>query len=183
MGRMQSKPSRWECEPYDVGVALRLADGLGVSPVLGTVLARRGHGSPEEARAFLEGRERHDPLSLAGVREACEAIARHRDKGSRIVVYGDYDVDGVCSTAILLRALRAVGVDPAWELPSRFGDGYGLSAAAVERLAAAGAGLLVTVDRGITAGDEVAAARRAGLEGAVRSPPRPGAEAPGAGGG
>src|SRR4051794_15788003 len=178
MDRMQSKPSRWECEPYDVGVALRLADGLGVSPVLGTVLARRGHGSPDEARAFLEGRERHDPLSLAGVREACETIARHRDKGSRIVVYGDYDVDGVCSTAILLRALRAIGVDPAWELPSRFGDGYGLSAAAVERLAAAGAGLLVTVDCGITAVDEVAAARQAGLEVVVTDHHRPGDELP-----
>ncbi|HEY1359148.1 MAG TPA: single-stranded-DNA-specific exonuclease RecJ [Thermoleophilaceae bacterium] len=175
---MDSKPTRWECEPYDVAAAMRLADGLGVSPVLGTVLARRGYSSAEDAREFLEGRERHDPLSLAGVREACEAIARHREAGSRVVVFGDYDVDGVCSTAILLRALRAAGLDPAWELPSRFGDGYGLSAAAVERLAAAGAGLLITVDCGITAVDEVAAARRAGLEVVVTDHHRPGAELP-----
>jgi single-stranded-DNA-specific exonuclease len=178
MGRMQSKPTRWACEPYDVAVALRLADGLGVSPVLGTVLVRRGLGSVEEARAFLEGRDRHDPLSLRGVREACEAIRRRLAEGSRIVVYGDYDVDGVCSTAILVRALRALGGDPAWELPSRFGEGYGLSAAAVERLAAAGAGLLVTVDCGITAVGEVAAARRAGLEVIVTDHHRPGAEVP-----
>src|SRR4051794_41704248 len=117
MGRMQSKPSRWECEPYDVAAAMRLAEGLGVSPVLGTVLARRGFGSVEEARAFLEGRERHDPRSLTGVPEACEAVPRHLERGSRIVVFGDYDVDGVCSTAILLRALRAIGAAPAWELP------------------------------------------------------------------
>src|SRR3954471_3576842 len=174
MDRMQSKPTRWDCEPYDVASALRLADGLGVSPVLGTVLARRGFRTVEAARAFLEGSERHDPLSMSGVREACEAIARHRDKGSRMVVDGDYDGDGVCPTAILLRALRAVGVDPAWELPSRFGDGYGLSAAAVERLAAGGAGLLVTVDCGITAVDEVAAARRAGLDVVVTDHHRPG---------
>src|SRR4051794_32617016 len=173
MDRMESKPTRWECDPYDVAAAMRLADGLGVSPVLGTVLARRGFRTVEAARAFLEGSERHDPLSMSGVREACEAIARHRDAGSRIVVYGDYDVDGVCSTAILLRALRAVGVEPAWELPSRFGDGYGLSAAAVERLAGAGAGLLLTVDCGITAVAEVAAARRAGLEVVVTDHHRP----------
>jgi single-stranded-DNA-specific exonuclease len=175
---MQGKPTRWECEPYDVGAAVRLADGLGVSPVLATVLARRGLASVDDARAFLEGRERHDPLTLPGAGAACEAIRRHVERGSRIVVYGDYDVDGVCSTAILLRALRALGADPAWELPSRFGEGYGLSAAAVERLAAAGAGLLVTVDCGITAVDEVAAARRAGLEVVVTDHHRPGPELP-----
>jgi single-stranded-DNA-specific exonuclease len=176
MDRMQAK--RWHCEPYDVGTSLRLADGLGVSPVLATVLARRGLGTVDEARAFLEGRERHDPLSLPGAPEACEAVRRHIAARSRIVVYGDYDVDGVCSTAILLRALRALGADPAWELPSRFGEGYGLSAAAVERLAAAGAGLLVTVDCGITAVDEVAAARRSGLEVVVTDHHRPGEELP-----
>ena len=178
MGRVQAKPSRWECEPYDVGLAMRLADGLGVSPVLGTVLARRGFRSVEEARGFLSGRERHDPLTLPGAREACEVIARHVERRSPIVVYGDYDVDGVCSTAILVRALRALGAEPAWELPSRFGEGYGLSAAAVERLAGAGAALVVTVDCGITAIDEVAAARRAGLEIVVTDHHRPGPELP-----
>jgi len=178
MGRMQAKPKRWECEPYDVSASLSLADGLGVSPVLAAVLARRGPRSVDEARAFLEGREHHDPFSLPGAREACEAVRRHIAANSRIVVYGDYDVDGVCSTAILLRALRAVGADPAWELPSRFGEGYGLSAAAVERLATAGAGLLITVDCGITAVDEVATARRAGLEVVVTDHHRPGAALP-----
>ena len=176
---MSGKPSKWRCEPYDVAAALRLADGLGVSPVLGTVLARRGFESVEQARAFLEGRERHDPLTLPGVADACEAVRRHLERGSRIVVFGDYDVDGVCSTAILLRALRALGADPAWELPSRFGEGYGLSRAAVERLAAAGAGLLITVDCGITAVDEVAAARRAGLDVVVSDHHRPGPQLPG----
>src|SRR4051794_32779402 len=178
MVRMPAKPTRWECEPYDVGAALGLADGLGVSLTVAAVLVRRGLGSVKAARAFLEGQERHDPLSLTGVREACEAIRRHLREGSRIVVYGDYDVDGVCSTAILLGALRRLGADPAWELPSRFGEGYGLSAAAVERLAAAGAGLVVTVDCGITAVEEVAAARRAGLEVIVTDHHRPGERLP-----
>ena len=175
---MLAKPTEWNCEPYDVGAALRVADGLGVSPAFGAVLVRRGLRSVEEARAFLEGRERHDPLTLPGVPEACEAIRRHMREGSRIVVYGDYDVDGVCSTAILVCALRRLGADPAWELPSRFGEGYGLSNAAVKRLAGAGAGLLVTVDCGITAVEEVAAARRAGLEVVVTDHHRPGEELP-----
>ena len=135
---MQSRPSRWQCEPYDVGAALRLADGLGVSQPVAAVLARRGLHELDEARAFLAADERHDPLTLPGAPAACELILAHVRRGSRIVVFGDYDVDGVCSTAILLRALRALGADPAWQLPSRFEDGYGLSEAAVQRLAAQG---------------------------------------------
>src|SRR5918997_1747839 len=91
-------------------------------------------------------------------------VRRHVAAGTRIVVHGDYDVDGMASTAILIRALRELGADAGWFLPSRTEDGYGLSAATVERLAARGTGLLVTVDCGITAADEVAAARAAGMD-------------------
>ena len=93
-------------------------------------------------------------------------------------MFGDYDVDGVCSTAMLVRTLRALGADPLWELPSRFDEGYGLSTAAVERLAARGVALLVTVDCGITAVEQVAAARAAGLDVVVTDHHRPGAELP-----
>ena len=77
--------------------------------------------------------ESHDPASLPGVPAACELIIGHVERGSVIAVFGDYDVDGVCSTAMLLRTLRALGADPVWELPSRFDEGYGLSESAVER--------------------------------------------------
>ena len=93
-------------------------------------------------------------------------------------MHGDYDVDGVCSTAILIGALRALGGTPTWEIPSRFDDGYGLSRGTVERLAACGVDLLVTVDCGITAVAEVAAARAAGLDVVVTDHHRPGAELP-----
>jgi single-stranded-DNA-specific exonuclease len=178
MGRMQSRPTRWECAPYDVAVAERLAAGLGVSRPVGAVLARRGFAEVDEARRFLAAEERHDPLGLPGVPQACELILAHLRRGSRIAVFGDYDVDGVCSTAMLVRALRALGGDPAWELPSRFDEGYGLSTAAVERLAARGVGLLVTVDCGITAVEQVAAARAAGLDVVVTDHHRPGHELP-----
>ncbi len=161
---MQSRPSRWACAPYDPALAERLADGLRVSPVIGAVLARRGFREVEEARAFLSGEARHDPLELHGVAEATELIRGHVERGSRIAVFGDYDVDGVCSTAMLVRTLRAMGADPRWELPSRFDQGYGLSADAVERLAERGTALLITVDCGITALEEVAAAQAAGLD-------------------
>ena len=175
---MLSRPTRWACEPYDVALAERLAAGLGVSRPVGVVLARRGFESVEQARRFLEADDRHDPLTLPGIPEAAELIESHVARGSRIAVFGDYDVDGVCSTAILLRTLRSLGADPVWELPSRFDEGYGLSTAAVERLAARGVDLLVTVDCGITAVDQVAAARAAGLDVIVSDHHRPGERLP-----
>ncbi|MGH2743447.1 MAG: single-stranded-DNA-specific exonuclease RecJ, partial [Thermoleophilaceae bacterium] len=175
---MQSRPTRWVCGPYDVSVAERLAAGLGVSRPVGAVLARRGFADVEEARRFLAAEERHDPLTLPGVPRACELILAHLRRGSRVAVFGDYDVDGVCSTAMLVGTLRALGADPAWELPSRFDEGYGLSTAAIERLAARGTGLLVTVDCGITAVEQVGAARAAGLDVVVTDHHRPGDDLP-----
>jgi single-stranded-DNA-specific exonuclease len=165
-------PSRWSCTPYSVAAADALSQELGLSSVTAAILTRRGHATPEAARHFLAADDRHDPLALHGVHEACEAILRHVTAGTQIVVHGDYDVDGVCSTAILVRALRRLGADPRWHIPSR-ADGYGLSVATVERLAASGAALLVTVDCAITAVREVARARELGLEVVVTDHHRP----------
>jgi single-stranded-DNA-specific exonuclease len=171
---MQSRPSRWKSDPYEVAAGRAVAQELGVSPVVGAILARRGLADIEEARRFLAAEESHDPASLPGVPAACELTLGHVERGSVIAVFGDYDVDGVCSTAMLLRTLRALGSDPVWELPSRFDEGYGLSAGAVERLAARGVALLVTVDCGITAVEPFSAARAAGLDVVVTDHHRPG---------
>src|SRR3954466_2139966 len=178
MDRMRSRPSRWECRPHEVGIAVRLARELEVSHELATVLVRRGLATAAEARRFLAAEERTDPFELPGARAAAEQILAHVRGGSRIVVHGDYDVDGVCSTAMLVRTLRALGADPSWETPSRFGEGYGLSGATVENLAARGTQLLVTVDCGVTAVAEVAAARAAGMDVVVTDHHRPGDELP-----
>jgi single-stranded-DNA-specific exonuclease len=175
---MQSKPSRWRSDPYEVATGRRLASELGVSPVVGSILARRGFGDVEEARRFLAAEDSHDPATLPGAPAACELILGHVERGSQIAVFGDYDVDGVCSTAMLLRTLRSLGADPVWELPNRFDEGYGLSGPAVERLAGRGVQLLVTVDCGITAVEQVAAARAAGLEVVITDHHRPGDELP-----
>ena len=171
---MQSKPSRWRSDPYEVAPGRALARELGVSPVVGAILARRGFATVEEARRFLAAEDWNDPATLPGVPDACDLILRHIERRSIVAVFGDYDVDGVCSTAMLLRTLRAVGADPVWELPSRFDEGYGLSVGAIERLAARGVQLLVTVDCGITAVEPVAAARAAGIEVVITDHHRPG---------
>jgi single-stranded-DNA-specific exonuclease len=151
-------------ERYDLGAALRLERELGVSHVLAQVLVRRGLQEPAAARAFLAAEERHDPGEFDGIESAVDVIARHVLAGERIVVHGDYDVDGVCATAIMVRALRALGANVGWFVPHRLRDGYGLSAATVRRLAAAGARLLITVDCAITAVEEVDLALAEGLE-------------------
>ncbi len=155
---------RLEIPRYDLNAALALERDLGVSHVLAQVLVRRGLSDPGAARAFLNPREAHEPSAFAGIERAVAVIERHVRGGGRIVVHGDYDVDGVCATAIMVRALRALGADVGSYLPDRLTDGYGLALETVKRLAAAGTALLVTVDCAITAVDEVAAARAAGLD-------------------
>jgi single-stranded-DNA-specific exonuclease len=149
---------------YDLAVALRLERELGLSHALSQILVRRGYHEPDAVRAFLAADERHEPSLFDGIDSALELIWRHVRGAGRIVVHGDYDVDGVCATAVLVRALQALGADVGWYLPSRSEDGYGLSAATVERICQAGTGLLITVDCGITAVEQVAAARAGGVD-------------------
>jgi single-stranded-DNA-specific exonuclease len=137
---------------------------LGVSLVLAQVLARRGYGDPVAAREFLEASESHRPGAFRGMDTAVALVLGHISRGSTITVHGDYDCDGVCSTAILVSALRELGAEVDWHLPDRQGDGYGLAAATVGRLIERGTGLLITVDCAITAVAEVAQARAGGLD-------------------
>ena len=127
MGRMSDRPSRWAAPPYSVGRAVRLSEELDLPLEVATVLARRGFEAPEEAREFMAAERREDPATLPGAAEACALVLDHVGRGSPIVVHGDYDVDGVCSTALMIETLRALGASPRWRLPSR-SEGYGLSA-------------------------------------------------------
>ncbi len=140
-----------------------MRDELGVSDALAQVLVRRGYEDPLRARAFLAADEHHELESFAGLSDAAELILAAARTGRRITIHGDYDVDGVCSTALLLRTLRKLGANVDWYLPDR-AEGYGLSEDTVRRLAQRGTSLLVTVDCGITAVEEVALARSLGIE-------------------
>jgi single-stranded-DNA-specific exonuclease len=150
-----------DCSPSDVEALRR---ELGVSEPLAQVLVRRGLAEPAAARAFLAADLEHSPAAFAGIERPVQTILRHVSAGETITIHGDYDVDGICSTAILVRSLRRLGANVDWYLPDRAVDGYGLSLATVQRLAARGTRLLVTVDCAITAVSEVAAARALGLE-------------------
>lgn len=149
--------------PCPADAALALVRDLGVSLPVAQVLVRRGHGDVEDARRWLAADEQHPPQAFSGIAAAVAPVLDACRQGLRITVHGDYDVDGVASTAILIRALRSIGADVDWFLPSRIEDGYGLSAATVRRLAARGTRLLILSDCGITAVDEVALAHSLGL--------------------
>jgi len=135
-------------------------------PLTAALLRRRGVASAEAAHRFLHPTldDLSDPGGLSGMDDAVACVAQALAAGRRIAIHGDYDVDGISATAILLRGLRALGADPLWYLPHRFHDGYGLGVRAVETLAARGADLLITADCGITAGDSVARSRALGCE-------------------
>ena len=167
---------RNECEHVEVE---GLARELGVSEVLAAVLLRRGYGEISEARAFLAAEPpQHDPFALGDMREACEAIRTAIAAGKKICVHGDYDADGICATALAVLVLRELGADASYHLPSRFDEGYGVAAETLERLAGEGVGLVLTVDCGVTAVEEVAAARAGGLEVVVTDHHRAGEELP-----
>jgi single-stranded-DNA-specific exonuclease len=162
--RAGQPPPRLELPAYDLHAALALESELQIGHVLAQVLARRGLGDPQRAREFLEASVEHSPSAFAGMGAVVEPVRRHLAAGTKITVHGDYDVDGVCATAILIRALRSLGGDVDWFVPGRIEDGYGLTAGTVRRLVERGTRLLITVDCAVTAVAEIAAARQAGLE-------------------
>jgi single-stranded-DNA-specific exonuclease len=169
----------WSLAPCPRDEVAVLADALGVSETTASVLVRRGYGAPEEARAFLDAAlPEHDPFLLGDVEAACAAVRAAIADGKRICVHGDYDVDGICATALAVTVLRELGAEVDWHLPSRFEEGYGLSGETLARLAGDECSLVLTVDCGITAVDEVAQARDLGLEVVVTDHHRPGEALP-----
>ena len=169
----------WTIAPFDARAATELAQELELSDVAASVLARRGYAEPDAARRFLDAElPGHDPMLLGDMALAVERIRAAVERGSRICVHGDYDVDGICATALAVLYLRELEADVVWHLPSRFEEGYGVSSETLDRLADEGVGLVLTVDCGITAVAEIAAAKESGLEVVVTDHHRPGSALP-----
>jgi len=154
----------FRADRYDISAAGNLAPALDLSFPAAAILARRGYADPDRAREFLAADERHDPDRFAGIGQAVATVLEAVGESRQITVYGDFDADGVCATAILVGAIRELGGRCDWFIPDRIADGYGLNPEAIRTLAARGTGLMVTVDCGVTAVDEVALARELGLE-------------------
>src|SRR5207247_1295814 len=169
----------WTISPCPHRQADSLARALGLSEITASVLVRRGHGDPAGARALLAGEQPlHDPFLLGDMAGAVERIRAAITARRRICVHGDYDVDGICATVLAVLVLRELGAEVEWHLPSRFDEGYGVSGQTLERLAEEGCGLVLTVDCGITAVEEVRRARELGLDVVVTDHHRPGDELP-----
>jgi single-stranded-DNA-specific exonuclease len=156
--------SAFAVEPYSYAEARALSDELGLSEPIAVTLVRRGYRTPDEARACLAADESHSPFAFDSMELVIERVRAAIEDGKRITVHGDFDVDGVCATALMVSTLRGLGADCDWLIPSRVDDGYGLSAENVRRLAERGTELLLTVDCGITSVTEVALARELGME-------------------
>ena len=156
--------------------------GLDAPPFIGRLLRMRGIDSPTAAAAFLapEQQQPAETRGLPGFSQAVERTAAAVEAGEQIAVYGDYDVDGIASTAILVEALREGGADCRWFVPHREADGYGVHAEALERLGDEGARLIITADCGITARTPVAAARERGIDVVVLDHHQPDGELPNA---
>ncbi len=162
--------SRWQLseparEAAASAQARTLASEMGVSPLVASLLLGRGIDSTAAAGAFFGPKltDLHDPFLLGGAQQAAQRIAKAVKESQPIVVYGDYDVDGITASAILWHVLRLAGANVEIYVPHRIDEGYGLNTAAIERLCQDHP-LLITVDCGITAIDPAAAAARAGVD-------------------
>ena len=160
--------TRWRVQPFDRDEIAALSRAAGIPPLVAQVLRNRGVRDADQARTFLESRLNglNDPESLPGAVEAADRVVKAVRDDRSIVIYGDYDVDGVCGVSVLWAALKLAGSKRvAYYIPHRVQEGYGVNADALRRIAADHPGaLVITVDCGISAVAEARLARELGLE-------------------
>ena len=160
---------RWQYA-YDSQIPKAEADALctelGILPATASILWNRGYHTPNEARNFIEIKHErfHDPFEMKDMAKAVERVFRAVECGEKIMIYGDYDVDGVTSTATLYLFLRELGANVGYHIPIREGEGYGINTGAIDAIISEGYTLMISVDTGITACDEIEYANSHGLE-------------------
>lgn len=159
-------PKLWRIYPHDAGRVAQLAREAGVSPVVAQVLLARGLDRAEQVRDFLDCKfsRLRNPFDLPGMTEAVERLSAAVAARRKITIYGDYDVDGMTAVALLTQCLKLLGADVNHYVPCRLEEGYGLNSDALRTLAERGTQVVVTVDCGVSAVAEAAAARAMGLE-------------------
>ena len=139
---------------------------LGVNPIIAKLLYNRGYQDPISATSFvrMENEMLRNPFDMADMMKGVERIKKAIDTKEKITVYGDYDVDGVTSVCTLYLYLKSLGADVEYYIPNRSGEGYGVSVAAIDSIKQAGTTLIITVDTGITANNEVTYAKSVGVD-------------------
>ena len=139
---------------------------LGVNPIIAKLLYNRGYQDPISATSFvrMENEMLRNPFDMADMMKGVERIKKAIDTKEKITVYGDYDVDGVTSVCTLYLYLKSLGADVEYYIPNRSGEGYGVSVAAIDSIKQGGTALIITVDTGITANDEVTYAKSVGVD-------------------
>jgi len=156
----------WRIYKSEHALANTLSQELKISPLTAQVLINRGIRNMEEAEGFLNPKLSHlrDPLEIPDIDRAARRVLLAREKNEKVLVFGDYDVDGVTGTAILVHTLRFLGIPASYYIPHRYGEGYSLSLESVKRIAEAGVKLIITVDCGIASFIEVEEANALGME-------------------
>ena len=164
-------------DPTRIAALMRDAD---LPAIVAELLIARGISDPRVAKDFLEPRltSLRDPLELPGVEAAVSRITTAIDAKQPIVIYGDYDADGMTGTAVLVRGLKLLGADVSYYVPNRLEEGYGLNNEALTKLAGSGAKLVISVDCGIASVDESHKARELGLSLIITDHHKPAEELP-----
>src|SRR5208337_1001189 len=157
---------RWEICPVDGDAVARLSRELNVPNIIARLLVLRRVTDPESAQRFLNPalNQLHDPFLLADMKPAVARLRRALEQGEKILIYGDYDVDGSMAVVILLTALRGLGGQVEAFIPHRVSDGYGMRVPAIEEAAAKGFRVVISVDTGIREHEALARARELGLD-------------------
>jgi len=163
---MKPNEKRWKIRPRQVEIQQRLSPHLGISPLLSQLLATRNITTPEEAEVFLSPKlsDLHSPFLMKDMEKAVKRISKAIKNREEIVLYGDYDVDGVTGVSLLLLFLRDTGARVSFFIPDRVEEGYGLHTEALKRIKKEGAKLIITVDCGISDVEQVKFAKQQGLE-------------------
>lgn len=162
---LQSK-YQWKLSPCDAEASRRLEQQLGIPPLLASLLVTRGIKHPEEASRFMDQSllDLHDPYQMSGVKEAVPRIRQAVESGEGILIYGDYDADGVSSTALMIELMRRLKASYEFYIPHRSKEGYGLHNHALKQAHENGISLIITVDTGISAVEQISYASELGID-------------------
>jgi single-stranded-DNA-specific exonuclease len=177
---MRGRPARWTLPAISDSTATAVAQSLGLSSLAARILVHRGYADPGSARRFLTpGIDAlHDPFLLLDSRAAVDRLLKAIRDRERILLYGDYDVDGTTSIVILMKALELAGASPDFHVPHRIREGYGMRPEVIDQAAASGIRLIISVDTGIRAIDVVRYAAELGIDVIVTDHHLPEAELP-----